>query len=76
VEYAKAATIVLEKIPGHPEYRVLLSTTQRHNMGLVRYLYSLGPHKCASVGQCMSRMDALTNDFPCSSCLPSKSELL
>jgi STAM-binding protein len=35
VEYAKAATIVLEKIPAHPEYRVLLSTTQRHNMGLV-----------------------------------------
>jgi STAM-binding protein len=35
VEYAKAATIVLEKIPAHPDYRVLLSTTQRHNMGLV-----------------------------------------
>jgi len=35
MEYAKAATIVLEKIPAHPEYRVLLSTTQRHNMGLV-----------------------------------------
>ncbi|KAI0264044.1 hypothetical protein BGY98DRAFT_1044115 [Russula aff. rugulosa BPL654] len=34
VEYAKAATIVLEKIPAHPDYRVLLSTTQRHNMGL------------------------------------------
>jgi len=34
VEYAKAATIVLEKIPSHPDYRVLLSTTQRHNMGL------------------------------------------
>jgi USP8 dimerisation domain len=50
VEYAKAATIVLEKIPGHPDYRVLLSSTQRHNMGLVRYLYSLGSHTCASVG--------------------------
>jgi hypothetical protein len=51
VEYAKAATIVLEKIPSHPDYRVLLSTTQRHNMGLVSYFYSLGPHTCASVGQ-------------------------
>jgi len=35
MEYAKAATIVLEKIPAHLDYRVLLSTTQRHNMGLV-----------------------------------------
>jgi STAM-binding protein len=50
VEYAKAATIVLEKIPAHPDYRVLLSTTQRHNMGLVSYFSSLGPHNCASVG--------------------------
>ena len=50
VEYAKAATIVLEKIPAHPDYRVLLSTTQRHNMGLVRYFSSLSLHNCASVG--------------------------
>ncbi|KAI0298362.1 hypothetical protein B0F90DRAFT_713962 [Multifurca ochricompacta] len=35
VEFAKAATIVLEKIPSHPDYRVLLSSTQRHNMGLM-----------------------------------------
>ncbi|KAI0265418.1 hypothetical protein BC834DRAFT_879357 [Gloeopeniophorella convolvens] len=34
VEFARAATIVLEKIPAHPDYRVLLSSTQRHNMGL------------------------------------------
>jgi hypothetical protein len=44
VEYAKAATIVLEKIPVHPDYRVLLSTTQRDNMGLVCYFYLIGPH--------------------------------
>ena len=43
VEFAKAATIVLEKIPAHPDYRVLLSTTQRHNMGLVSNLYLIGP---------------------------------
>ncbi|KAI0301378.1 hypothetical protein BC826DRAFT_888745, partial [Russula brevipes] len=35
IEYARAATVVLEKIPAHPDYRVLLTTTQRHNMGLV-----------------------------------------
>ncbi|KAH9974434.1 hypothetical protein BGW80DRAFT_1304054 [Lactifluus volemus] len=34
VEFARAATIVLEKIPAHPDYRVLLTPTQRHNMGL------------------------------------------
>jgi hypothetical protein len=38
IEFARAATIVLEKIPSHPDYRVLLTTTQRHNMGLVSYL--------------------------------------
>jgi hypothetical protein len=41
VEYAKAATIVLEKIPAHSDYRILLSTTQRHNMGLVSYFYPM-----------------------------------
>ncbi len=35
IEFARAATIVLEKIPSHSDYRVLLSSTQRHNMGLV-----------------------------------------
>ena len=55
VEFAKAATIVLEKIPAHPDYRVLLSQTQRHNMGLVSCflpLFSLfaSPHiSCAAV---------------------------
>ena len=49
VEYAKAATIVLEKIPNHPEYRILLSPTQRHNMGLVSYICPMS-HNCCSVG--------------------------
>jgi USP8 dimerisation domain len=48
VEYAKAATIVLEKIPSHPDYRVLLSTTQRHNMGLVSYFHPIA-HDHSSV---------------------------
>ena len=43
IEFAKAATIVLEKIPAHRDYRVLLSSTQRHNMGLVSRFRSLRP---------------------------------
>ena len=58
VEYAKAATIVLEKIPAHSDYRILLSTTQRHNMGLVSYLY---PMTAVRLVVCNSRMNALTN---------------
>jgi hypothetical protein len=50
VEYAKAAMIVLEKIPAHPDYCVLLSTTQRHNVGLVSYFYPVCPHNGGSVG--------------------------
>lgn len=50
IEYARAATIVLEKIPTHPDYRVLLSTTQRHNMGLVSYFCPRRLRYCGSVG--------------------------
>lgn len=35
VEYAKAATIVLEKLPTHREYNVLLNADQRQNLGMV-----------------------------------------
>ncbi|KIJ64913.1 hypothetical protein HYDPIDRAFT_89553 [Hydnomerulius pinastri MD-312] len=34
VEFAKAATIILEKLPTHKEYYTLLTATQRHNLGL------------------------------------------
>ncbi|KAG2356406.1 hypothetical protein BDR07DRAFT_1453429 [Suillus spraguei] len=34
MEYAKSATIILEKLPMHKEYYTLLSPTQRHNLGL------------------------------------------
>ena len=34
VEFAKAATLVLEKIPKHPEYKTLLNETQRANLDL------------------------------------------
>ena len=35
VEYAKAATIVHEKLPTHREYQTLLNADQRHNLGMV-----------------------------------------
>lgn len=35
VEFAKAATIILEKLPSHKEYFTLLTAAQRHNLGLV-----------------------------------------
>ncbi|KZV71236.1 hypothetical protein PENSPDRAFT_630656 [Peniophora sp. CONT] len=34
IQLARAATIVLEKLPAHKDYRALLNSTQRHNMGL------------------------------------------
>ncbi|KAH9903372.1 hypothetical protein C8Q73DRAFT_674442 [Cubamyces lactineus] len=38
VEYAKAATIVLEKLPTHREYDTLLNADQRSNLGMVSLL--------------------------------------
>ena len=35
IEYARAATLVLEKLPTHREYQTLLTATQRANLGLV-----------------------------------------
>ena len=35
VELAKAATLVLERLPEHPEYNTMLNPNQRHNLGLV-----------------------------------------
>lgn len=39
IEYAKAATIVLEKLPHHKEYLSLLNADQRHNLGMVSPSY-------------------------------------
>ena len=50
VEFVRAAKTVLEKIPSHPDYRVLLSTRERHNLGLVSYFYLICPHNGGSVG--------------------------
>lgn len=36
VELARAATLVLEKLPMHKDYHSVLNQTQRHNLGLVR----------------------------------------
>ena len=39
IEFARAATIVLEKLPTHQEYHVLLNADQRANLGMVSVLY-------------------------------------
>jgi hypothetical protein len=43
VKYAIAATIVLEKLPAHPDYMVLLNSRQRRNISLVSYYTRLVP---------------------------------
>jgi hypothetical protein len=40
VELAKAATLVLERLPEHPDYNTKLNFNQRHNLGLVCVLFS------------------------------------
>lgn len=46
VQLAKAATLVLERLPEHPDYNAKLNATQRHNLGLVRSFISKKPiHK-------------------------------
>jgi hypothetical protein len=37
VELARAATIVMEKIPAHKDYQTALSPTMRKNLGSVRF---------------------------------------
>ena len=39
VELAKAATLVLERLPEHPDYNTKLNPAQRHNLGLVCVLF-------------------------------------
>ena len=39
VELAKAATLVLERLPEHPDYTARLNPNQRHNLGLVCPLF-------------------------------------
>lgn len=40
IEFARAATIVLEKLPTHSEYHVLLNADQRTNLGMVSVISS------------------------------------
>lgn len=35
ISLARAAPLVLEKLPSHPDYKTMLSDTQRHNLALV-----------------------------------------
>ena len=39
VELAKAATLVLERLPEHPDYNTKLNPAQRHNLCLVCPFY-------------------------------------
>jgi USP8 dimerisation domain len=47
VEFEKAATVMLEKIPAHPDFRVFLSAKQRIDVSMVSSFYPLGSHSCA-----------------------------
>ena len=51
VSFARAATLVLDKLPTHRDYRTMLSDKHRHNLGLVRG--SLGPRRGAPVRTCL-----------------------
>lgn len=42
-EFGIAGIILIEKIPCHPDFIVLLTTTQRHSIYMVSYLRSLPP---------------------------------
>lgn len=39
VELAKAATLVLERVPEHPDYNTMLNPTQQHNLSMVCPLF-------------------------------------
>lgn len=39
VQLARAATIILEKMPTHRDYQTLLNATQRHNLSLVSTIF-------------------------------------
>ena len=43
-EFCRVALILLEKIPSHPDYKVLLTPTQRHNVGMVSFPHPLPSH--------------------------------
>ena len=45
VELAKAATLVLERLPEHPDYIAKLNPNQRHNLGLVCVLFYISYKK-------------------------------
>jgi STAM-binding protein len=44
VEYAKAATLVLEKLPSHRDFNTALNEEQRHNLGLVSSMFLKESH--------------------------------
>ena len=50
VEYARAATLVLDKLPTHREYQSLLTADQRHNLSMVSTLPTMQPVFLAASG--------------------------
>ena len=40
IQLARAATLVLEKLPNHRDYNEMLNSNQRHNLALVRAMVS------------------------------------
>jgi hypothetical protein len=66
VEYAKAAIIILEKIPEHPDYWVLVSTKHRNDMDLVSYFYPMA-HGCGSVGRVHFSYECIDEFISCTS---------
>jgi hypothetical protein len=49
VQFARAATLVLEKLPLHRDYYTLLKPAQRQNLGLVRVYLSAVSSRCIRV---------------------------
>ena len=47
IQFARAATLVLEKLPSHKEYQSLLSSAQRSNLGLVSMILFLEDHSAS-----------------------------
>lgn len=55
IEFARAATVVLEKLPTHQEYHVLLNADQRANLGMVSGNSSI---TCSTRSRCAPCLDS------------------
>jgi hypothetical protein len=60
VEFAKASTLVLEKIPTHRDYHGMLTSEQRRNLALVGIFFWFSSVLC-SPSHCIRSRDDLAN---------------